>query len=179
MSISDLSTVQAATTGLIQGNGETPTQSVADVLTQGQEQAQTLASQVGQGMSQLQQLAASDPTAFSTVAGTIAAQLTKAAKREQDPRQTTFLEHLAAKFVVASKSGDMTYLEFNEDHPHPFGTNASAFGKYNDLHDSGLFGLVGGIIGKALSNAKNAATTAATTGFSFAGPAGSSGGAGE
>jgi hypothetical protein len=178
MSMSDLSTVQAASVGLIQGNGETPTQPVTNVLTQGQEQTQTLASQVGQGMSRLQQLAASNPAAFAAVAKSVAAQLTTVAKREADPRQTTFLEHLAAKFTAASQSGEMTYLQFNEDHPQPFGTNASAFGKYNDLHDSGLFGVVGGVIAKALADASGA-TAAAATGFTLTGPVGTGDDAGE
>ncbi|MBF0480881.1 MAG: hypothetical protein HQK81_05755 [Desulfovibrionaceae bacterium] len=172
MSISDLTSVQATTQGLDPGLGETPLQPVEGVLAQGREQTQTLASQVGQGMSRLQQLAAGAPAAFQTVAATIAGQLTDAAKNARDPRQTAFLEHLAKKFLDASQSGDMSYLQFNEDHPQPFGTNASAFGKYNDLHDSGLFSLVGGIVAKALPGAGGAAADVFTaTDFTFANPA--------
>jgi len=178
MSITDLSSPLAATLGLVQGTGETMIQSVTNVVTQGQEQTQTLASQVGQGMSQLQQLAASDPTRFASVAQTIARQLTMTAKSINDPRQTTFLENLAAKFVEASKTGDMTHMQFNEDHPHPFGYNASAFGKYNDLHDTGLFGVIGSVVAGALASAGGqAATVPATAGYNFASSGSNAGGA--
>jgi len=184
MSISGLSTNQAATMGLIQGTGITQTESVGDVLAQGQSAAQaqtatdtldlgqgtqTLASPAAMSMIQLQRLAASDPTRFKAVTLSISDQLAAEGKSATNLQEGKFLDNLSDKFAEASKSGGMAALDFHKGNEQNLGNASSALSKYNGQGISGLSGVfsqVAGVISGALSSAgvsSAAATPAAGT----------------
>jgi hypothetical protein len=172
MSISGLSTDQAAALGLINGTGATQTQSANAALAQGQSATQaqtasdtldlgagtqTLASPAAMSMSQLQNLAKSDPTRFKAVTQNISELLSGAAQNNANPQQGKFLEGLSEKFADASKSGSMSALDFQKGHHHHHsGSASSALGKYSGQEGSalsGVFSQVGSIISSALSSA--------------------------
>jgi len=192
MSVSTLSSNQAAAMGLIQGTGETQTQSVNDVLAQGQSAAQTqtvtdtldqgagtqaLASPAAMSMSQLQNLAKSDPTRFKAVTLNISDQLASEAKSDTNPQQSKLLESLSGKFAEASKSGSMSSLEFHKENQQ-HANSSSAFSKYSGQENSGMSGVfsqVGSIISNALSSVGSTAAAASTTGSTVASVAASGG----
>ena len=180
MSISSLSTDQAAAMGLIQGTGRAQTQSGGGVSVQGQSAVQTqtvadtlhqgagtqaLASPAAMSMSQLQNLAKSDPTRFKAVTQNISEILAGESKSSANSSQGKFLESLSDKFAEASKSGGMSSLEFQKGNQH-LGNASSAFSKYSGQENSGLAGVfsqVGSIISGALSNAGVSTPAAASS----------------
>jgi hypothetical protein len=181
MSVSTLSSNQAAAMGLIQGTGTTQTQSVNSVLDQTQTTTQTgtvtdtldqgagtqaLASPAAMSMSQLQNLAKSDPTRFKAVTQNISEQLSTEAKSATNSQQSKFFTDLSDKFAEASKSGSMSSLKFDGgSHPHT-GNTSSALGKYSGHENSGMsgaFSQVGSIISNALANVGSTTAASSTT----------------